>query len=77
MEIGFKSFAEMLRFLWAYGPPRLKHVLLPLALVAGLSRDWVMIIVNKAAAAPLDLALHYWMPLFIITFLIVLGSEVC
>lgn len=64
----------MLRYLWSYGPPRLKHLLLPLALVAGLTRDMVMVVVNKSAAAPLELALNYWLPLFIGTFVLVLGS---
>ena len=49
-------------------------MLLPLAIIAGLSRDWVMVIVNKSAAAPLDVALNYWMPLFFLTFIIVLSS---
>ena len=49
-------------------------MLLPLALAAGLSRDWVMIIVNRAAAASIDEALDYWAFLFGITFLTVLAS---
>ena len=75
MEIKFSHILDMLRFLWAYGPKRAKHLLLPLALIAGLSRDWVMLIVNKAAASNLDNALGYWLPFFILTFVVVLGSS--
>jgi putative pyoverdin transport system ATP-binding/permease protein len=66
----------MLRFLWAHGPKRSKHFLLPLALIAGLSRDFVMIIINKAASAPIDVATHHWLPLFVLAFVLVLGSAV-
>ena len=75
MEVNFKSLVGMLRFLWAYGPSKTKHFLLPLALISGLTRDLVMVIVNNAAAAPLDQALHQWLPLFVFTFLVVLGSS--
>ncbi len=47
MEINFKQLLSMLHFLWSNGPPRLKYALLPLALVAGFSRDYVMIVVNQ------------------------------
>ncbi len=46
-----------------------------LALIAGLSRDWIMLIVNKAAAAPVDQTISYWLPFFIVTFLIVIASS--
>jgi len=65
----------MLRFLWSNGPPRLKLALLPLALVAGFSRDYVMIVVNKSAAAPLDEAMSLWLPLFAVAFFVVIGSS--
>ncbi len=74
MDISLKQFFAMLRFLWAHAPPRLRYVLLPLAIVAGFSRDYVMIVVNKAAAAPLDVALGFWLPLFILAFVVVIGS---
>ncbi|MBL8790322.1 MAG: ATP-binding cassette domain-containing protein [Rhizobiales bacterium] len=74
MDISFKQFVAMLRFLWSHAPPKLKYVLLPLAIVAGFSRDYVMIVVNKAAASPLDVALGFWLPLFLIAFVVVIGS---
>lgn len=64
----------MLGFLWAHAPQRLKYLVMLLALVAGLSRDWVMIVVNKAAAAPVDQTISYWLPLFGVTFVTVIGS---
>jgi putative pyoverdin transport system ATP-binding/permease protein len=64
----------MLGFLWAQAPRTSRLVLLPLALLAGLSRNWVMLIVNKAAAAPLDETLGTWLPLFIAAFLVVVIS---
>lgn len=65
----------MLRFLWAHAPQRLKYLVMALALVAGLSRDWVMMIVNKAAASPVDQTISYWLPLFALTFVIVIGAS--
>jgi hypothetical protein len=75
MEINFKQLLSMLRFLWSNAPPRLKLVLLPLALVAGFSRDYVMIVVNQSAAAPLDEAMSLWLPLFVVAFFVVIGSS--
>ena len=64
----------MLRFLWSHAPQRLKYAVLLLALLAGLSRDWLMLVVNKAAAAPVDQTISYWLPLFLVTFVLVIGS---
>jgi len=64
----------MLKFLWSHAPQRLKYLVLFLALVAGLSRDWLMLVVNKAAAAPVDQTISYWLPLFVVTFVLVIGS---
>jgi len=75
MEINFKQLLSMLGFLWTNAPPKLKLVLLPLALLAGFSRDFVMIVVNKSAAAPLDEAMSLWLPLFIGAFFVVIGSS--
>lgn len=75
MEINLRQLLAMLRFLWANGPTRLKLALLPLALAAGFSRDYVMIVVNKSAAAPLDEAMSLWLPLFFVAFVIVIGSS--
>lgn len=70
----FKHFVPMLRFLWQHAPQRLKYLVLGLALVAGISRDWVMMVVNKAAAAPVDETISYWLPIFALTFITVLVS---
>ena len=50
----FSLLIPMLRFLWSHAPQRLKYAVLLLALLAGLSRDWLMLVINKAAAAPVD-----------------------
>jgi putative ATP-binding cassette transporter len=65
----------MLRFLWSHAPQGLKYLVLFLALVAGLSRDLLMMVVNKAAASPADQTISYWLPLFALTFVLVLGSS--
>jgi putative ATP-binding cassette transporter len=65
----------MLRFLWSHAPQGLKYLVLFLALVAGLSRDLLMVVVNKAAASPPDQTISYWLPLFVLTFILVLGSS--
>ena len=74
MNFGFKQIASMLGYLWAHAPPKWKFVLLPLALIAGFSRDYVMIVVNKAAAAPVEVALSFWLPMFGLAFFVVVGS---
>ncbi len=75
MTATFKQLFPMLLFLWKHAPQRLKYVVAGLALVAGLSRNLVMLIVNEAAAAPIDQALSKWLPLFILAFVIVVGSS--
>lgn len=64
----------MLKFLWSNAPQRLKYLVMFLALVAGMSRDWVMMVVNKAAAAPVDVTISYWLPMFALTFFVVIAS---
>lgn len=71
----FDLLLPMLRFLWSHAPQGLKYLVLFLALVAGLSRDLLMIVVNKAAASPVDQTMSYWLPLFALTFVLVLGSS--
>lgn len=71
----FQHLIPMLKFLWAHAPQRMKYLVIVLALVAGLSRNWVMMVVNNAAAAPIDQTISYWLPLFILTFFVVLGSS--
>ncbi len=73
-DLNFRQLFALIRFMWVHVPGRLKYLLLPLALLAGLSRDLVMIIINKAAIAPVDVAIGYWLPLFIVAFFFVLGS---
>lgn len=75
MTASFKHLIPMLLFLWAHAPQRLKYVVAGLALVAGLSRNLVMSVVNQAAAAPIDQAISYWLPLFVLSFVIVVGSS--
>jgi putative pyoverdin transport system ATP-binding/permease protein len=74
VEINFKQLLSMLGFLWSQSPRVARWILLPLALLAGLSRNWVMVIVNKAAAAPIDETLQVWLPLFVAAFIVVLVS---
>jgi putative pyoverdin transport system ATP-binding/permease protein len=66
--------ALMLRFMWANAPSPLKYFMLVLALIAGFTRDMVMMILNKAAAAPLDQAISIWLPVFVVTLISVIGS---
>ena len=75
MNSTFQHLIPMLKFLWAHAPQRMKYLVIVLALVAGLSRNWVMMVVNNAAAAPIDQTISYWLPLFILTFFVVLGSS--
>lgn len=70
----FKQLIPMLKFLWSNAPQRLKYLAMFLALVAGMSRDWVMMVVNKAAAAPVDVTISYWLPMFALTFFVVIAS---
>jgi putative pyoverdin transport system ATP-binding/permease protein len=74
VEINFKQLLSMLGFLWSQSPRLARLALLPLALLAGVGRNWVMIIVNKAAAAPIDETLQVWLPLFAGAFVVVLVS---
>lgn len=75
MNSTFQYLIPMLKFLWAHAPQRMKYLVIVLALVAGLSRNWVMMVVNNAAAAPIDQTISYWLPLFVLTFFVVLGSS--
>lgn len=72
MEKIFRQLIPMLKYLWSHAPQRLKYLVLGLALLAGMSRDWVMMVVNKAAATPVSETLTVWLPVFILTFIIVL-----
>jgi putative ATP-binding cassette transporter len=71
----FKQLIPLLLFLWSHAPQRLKYIVAGLALVAGLSRNLVMYVVNNAAAAPIDQAISYWLPMFILSFIVVVGSS--
>ena len=74
MNTSFKQLIPMLRFLWSHGPQRLKYLVMALALIAGLSRDWVMMVVNKAAASPVSETISHWLPMFALTFVTVIVS---
>jgi len=70
----FEQLIPMLKFLWSHAPQRLKYLVMFLALLAGMSRDWVMVVVNKAAAAPVEQTISYWLPMFLVTFITVIAS---
>lgn len=70
----FEQLIPMLKFLWSHAPQRLKYLVMFLALLAGMSRDWVMVVVNKAAAAPVEQTISYWLPMFALTFVTVILS---
>jgi putative ATP-binding cassette transporter len=74
MEVNLAQLRKMLGFLWLNAPRLPRMLLLPLALIAGVSRDFVLIVVNKAAAAPLEEALFWWLPLFGLAFFVVILS---
>jgi putative pyoverdin transport system ATP-binding/permease protein len=70
----FEQLIPMLKFLWSHAPQRLKYLVMFLALLAGMSRDWVMVVVNKAAASPVEQTISYWLPMFLVTFITVIAS---
>ncbi|MFO1131833.1 MAG: cyclic peptide export ABC transporter [Hyphomicrobiales bacterium] len=74
MNSVFEQLIPMLKFLWSHAPQRLKYLVMFLALLAGMSRDWVMMVVNKAAAAPVQETVSYWLPMFALTFITVIAS---
>ena len=74
MNSVFKQLIPMLQFLWSHAPQRLKYLVMFLAFLAGMSRDWVMVVVNRAAAAPVEKTISYWLPLFVLTFVTVIVS---
>lgn len=75
MEINLGQLLSMLAFLWKRCPKTSRLALIPLALLAGMSRNWLMLIVNKSAAAPLTEALSFWLPLFCGAFVVVLCAS--
>ena len=75
MKFKDNPFLLMLRFMWSNAPPSLKYFMLVLALVTGFTRDYVMIVLNKAAAAPINLAISFWLPLFALALVLVIASS--
>ncbi len=75
MKLKDNPFLAMLRFMWFNAPPRLKYFMLVLALVTGFTRDYVMVVLNKAAAAPINVAISFWLPLFVIALFMVIGCS--
>ena len=73
MRVKLSNIFEVLGFLWSNSPKPLAHVMIVLGVLAGFTRDVVMVVVSKAAAAPLDEALNFWLPLFIVAFLLVVS----
>jgi putative ATP-binding cassette transporter len=71
----FQHLIPMLKFLWTHAPQRMKYLVIVLALLAGLSRNWLMMVVNNAAASSIDQTMSYWFPLFVLTFFVVLISS--
>jgi putative pyoverdin transport system ATP-binding/permease protein len=64
---------DLAKFVWGHAPAS-RYLLLVLAFVAGFSRDWMMIVVNKSAASPLDQAISFWLPVFSIVIVVLLVS---
>jgi putative pyoverdin transport system ATP-binding/permease protein len=66
MVVDRRLLASLVRFLWQHAPVRLKYLLIALALVAGLTRDMVMVVINQAAGSAPAHALQVWLPLFVL-----------
>jgi ABC-type multidrug transport system fused ATPase/permease subunit len=66
MAIDRRLLANLVRFLWQHAPVRLKYLLVALALVAGLTRDLVMVVINQAAGSAPTHAMQVWLPLFVL-----------
>ncbi len=66
MVVNGRLLASLVRFLWQHAPVRLKYLLIALALVAGLTRDLVMVVINQAASSAPANALQVWLPLFVL-----------
>gem|GEM_PF-1293738 len=65
MVVSLRLFARLVAFLWQHAPVRLKYMLIGLALVAGLTRDLVMVTINQAAGSNAEVTYGIWLPVFI------------
>ncbi len=75
MVVDGRLFASLVRFLWMHAPVRLKYLLIALALVAGLTRDLVMVVINQAAASGSGEAFRIWLPIFILLLVVFVGAS--
>jgi putative pyoverdin transport system ATP-binding/permease protein len=66
MAVDGRLLASLVRFLWQHAPVRLKYLLVVLALVTGLTRDLVMVVINQAAGTTPGQALQVWLPFFVV-----------
>lgn len=66
MRVDYRLFVNLIRFLWLHAPTRLKYLLITLALIAGLTRDLVMVVINQAAGSGTAEALRIWLPVFLL-----------
>lgn len=65
MVVSLRLFGRLVSFLWQHAPVRLKYKLISLALVAGLTRDLVMVAINKAAGSAPGDTYGFWLPVFV------------
>lgn len=65
MVVSLRLFSRLVAFLWQHAPVRLKYMLIALALVAGLTRDLVMVTINQAAGSTSDMTYGFWLPVFV------------
>lgn len=75
MVVSARLFADVLGFLWRHAPVRLKYTLITLALVAGLSRDLVMVTINQAAGSERGDIYSLWLPVFTVILLVFVAAS--
>lgn len=74
-KIDLRLFASLIWFLWRNAPHRQKHLLVALALVAGLSRNSLMTLINAAAGSSSAEALRIWLLPFLVALAVFIGSS--
>jgi putative pyoverdin transport system ATP-binding/permease protein len=75
MQVDRHLFVGLIGFLWRHAPQRLKYLLVALALVAGLTRDLVMVVINQAAGSTAEVALQTWLPVFLVILTLFVGAS--
>lgn len=75
MQVSWGMFLNLVLFLWQHAPRRQKYLLIVLALLAGFSRDLVMIVINKAASSGIQSAIQTWLPVFLVLLVTFIGSS--